>query len=333
MFREWDARTAPDAEVEALLAMLNAALAADQPGDPLWRNDRFRECITELVPGQRRQAWTAHDGDGRLCGHVNMLLMGDTGVVELLVHPADRRRGLGRRLLGRAVRWAHAQGYTSVGVEVPGDTPGVAFYGGLGFRQAYAEVRSVLDLGSVDWLALGEMARGIGSGYRLAYHRGGPPAELLASYTLAKAEMRNAGGDGDLELRPGSYDPQRLTESLACLERRGMSPHVIVAVHERSDEVAGLTEVVVPAQRPSRADQYDTVVVPDHRGYGIDRAMKARMLFELRAAAPRVREVQTWNDPQDRHLININADMGFRTDRPWLEYEAEVPALVARLAR
>ncbi|GGJ91800.1 hypothetical protein GCM10010123_22010 [Pilimelia anulata] len=316
----------------ALLTLLNAALTADQPGDPLWRNTLFRENIAELMPGQRRQAWIATDGDGVLRGHVSMLLMGDTGVIELVVDPAVRRRGLGRQLLGRAVRWAHAQGYASVGVEVPGDTPGVDFYEGLGFRRAYAEVRSILDLATVDWLALGEMARGIGSGYRLAYHSGGPPTELLPSYALAKAEMRNAGDEGDLELRPSSYDPQRLTESIACLHRRGLAPHVIVAIHERSDDVAGLTEVVVPAQRPSRADQYDTVVVPDHRGYGIDRAMKARMLFELRAAAPRVHEVQTWNDPEDQHLMKINSDMGFRTDRPWLEYEAEVADLVTRLA-
>lgn len=329
LFTPWDARTAPDADLAALLAMLNAAIAADQPGDPLWQDTFFRECVTELMPGQRRKAWVARDAAGGLLGHVSMLLMGDTGVVELLVDPAYRGRGIGHRLLGRAVRWAHAQGYASVGVEVPGETPGVRFYERLGFRQAYTEVRSVLELRDVDWLRLGEMARGIGSGYRLAYHRDGPPEDLLPSYTLAKAEMRGLGDDW--ELRPSSYDPQRLHESIACLQRRGLSPHIVVAVHDRSQQVAGLTEVVVPAQRPSRADQYDTVVVPEHRGYGIDRAMKARMLFELRAAAPRVTEVQTWNDPYDHHLMKINAELGFRTDRPWLEYEAEVADLVPRL--
>ncbi|HEX5740348.1 MAG TPA: GNAT family N-acetyltransferase [Pilimelia sp.] len=332
LLREWDARTAPESEIEALLAMLNAVLATDQPADPLWRNVLFRECITELMPGQRRQAWVARDDAGLLTGHVSMLLMGDTGVLELVVDPVHRGHGLGRRLLGQAVRWAHGQGYASVGVEVPGDTPTVDFYARLGFRRAYAEVRSILDLTSVDWLALGEMASGIGSGYRLAYHAGGPPEELLASYTLAKAEMRNADEDGELDLRPSSYDARRLAESIACLRRRGLSPHIVVAIHERTGEVAGLTEVVVPAQRPCRADQYDTVVVPDHRGYGIDRAMKARMLFELRAAEPGVREVQTWNAPDDHHLLKINSELGFRTDRLWLEYEAEMADLVARLA-
>ena len=39
---------------------------------------------------------------------------------------------------------------------------------------------------------------------------------------------------------------------------------------------------MVPAQHPSRADQYDTIIVPEHNGYGLARAIKARMLLELR---------------------------------------------------
>ena len=68
-----------------------------------------------------------------------------------------------------------------------------------------------------------------------------------------------------------------------------MKPYIVLGVHESSGEVAGLTEVVVAARaHPTRADQYDTIVVPEHRGYGIDRAIKARMLLELRSAEPKL---------------------------------------------
>ena len=105
----------------------------------------------------------------------------------------------------------------------------------------------------------------------------------------------------------------------------------MVAIHERSGTVAGLTEVVTPVQHPTRADQYDTIVVPEHRGYGIGRAIKARMLFELRSAESGLHDVQTWNAPENEYMLKVNAELGFKADREWREYDAEVPDLVRHL--
>jgi GNAT superfamily N-acetyltransferase len=332
MVREWDPQAASSAEIESMLDLLNAVLAADTPDDPLWRNSHLREYLSEVMPGERRLVWVAEETAGgvtTMAGHISVLLLGDIGVIELYVHPTARGKGLGRRLLAEATRRAYMEGFSSIGVEVVGGTPAVRFYESLGFRCAYTETRSVLRLEAVDWLALGEMARGISAGYRVEYHPGGPSDELLASYAVAKAEVRDPE-DGDLELRPSSYDPQRLRDSLSCLHRRGMTPHIVLAIHEQTGEVAGLTEVVVPAQHPTRADQYDTIVVPDHRGYGIDRAIKARMLFELRSAEPGLIDVQTWNAPENESMLKVNAELGFEPDREWFEYEAEVADLVQR---
>jgi hypothetical protein len=188
----------------------------------------------------------------------------------------------------------------------------------------------VLKLSTLDWLAVGEMARGIAAGYRVEFFPGGPPDDLLGAYAMAKAAMREAETE-DLDLRPSSYDPERLRDSLACLHKRGMKPYIVLALHERTGAVAGLTEVVVPAQHPTRADQYDTIVVPDHRSYGIDRAIKARMLFELRSAEPELTEVQTWNALDNEQILKVNAELGFQPDREWYEYGADVPAVLRRL--
>ncbi|WP_213453846.1 GNAT family N-acetyltransferase [Rhizomonospora bruguierae] len=336
MVREWDPLTAPDEEIESLLGTLNAALAADLPEDPPWRNAYLREYLGETMQGERRICWVAQEGTpaspGKLKAQASVLLLGDIGVLDLLVHPDYRRAGVGRSLIGEAARRAYREGFTSVGVEVIGDTPAVPFYESIGFACAYRESRSVLPLSSVDWLALGEMSRGIGAGYRIEYYPGGPPEELIASYARAKAEVRDVEDDpGDLDLRPSSYDPERLRDSIATLHRRGMKPYIVLAIHEKTGEVAGLTEVVVPAQHPSRADQYDTIVVPDHRGYGIDRAIKARMLFELRSAEPQLTEVQTWNALDNAPMLKVNAELGFLPDREWREYDADVADVVARL--
>jgi len=263
-------------------------------------------------------------------GYATILLLGDIGVVECIVHPDMRRAGVGRALLQAVVARAHSEGFQAIGVEVPGATPAVEFIESLGFRKAFTEVRSVLELENVDWYRVGQMADGVAAGYTLRFCPDSPPDDLIEAYAAAKAQLQGVDV-GDLDLRPSSYEPDRLRASLATLHARGLRPYIVVAVHEATGVVAALTEVVVPQQRPIRADQYDTIVVPDHRGYGVGRAIKARMLFELRSAVPTLTQVQTWNAAVNEPMIKVNADLGFEPDREWLEFEADVPDLARTL--
>jgi GNAT superfamily N-acetyltransferase len=328
--REWDPGTASAAELEAVLRALNDIVAFDVPEDPPWRDTMFREYLAVTMPGERRTSWLAVEESGAILGHASLLALEDIGVLELSVIPSARRGHVGTALLSAVARRAAEEGFESVGVEVIGGTPSAKFFEAYGFECAFIEMRNLLDLGGVDWLRLGEMAAGIGAGYRIEYHPGGPPPSHFAAYAAAKEAARASVVD-DLELRPSSYDSDRLQASLATLHARGLKPYIVLAVHEQSDNIAGLTEVVVPAQRPTRADQYDTIEVPTHRGYGISRAIKARMLFELRAAEPHLLDVQTWNALENEPLLQVNAELGFKPDREWREYEADVIDLLRRL--
>lgn len=335
--REWDPQTAAATEIASIVALLNEAIAIDLPDDPPWHDGSMRDYLSVTMPGERKVTWLAEETEGDAArgipplGEANILMLGDIGVLEIIVHPKARRLGVGRALLTEVVKRAKAEGFTALGVEVPGDTSAVDFYRRFGFECAFTEVRSVLKLDSVDWFTLGEIASRVGAGYRIDFFAGGPPPDLFAAYAAAKAEVREAHPIGDLELRPSSYEPQRLQASINTLAARGLKLYVVVAVQESSGEVAGLTEVVVPQQHPTRADQYDTVVVPRHRGYGVGRAIKARMLFELRSAEPGIDEVQTWNAAINEPLIRVNQELGFVPDRQWLEYEADVAELATLL--
>jgi GNAT superfamily N-acetyltransferase len=328
--REWDPGTAPAAELDAVLRALNEIVALDVPEDPPWRETMFREYLGVTMPGERRTSWLATTDGGELLGHASLLALEDIWVLELSVVPSARRGRVGTTLLSAVARRAAEEGFESVGVEVIGGTPSIKFFEAHGFECAFIEMRNLLDLSGVDWLRLGEMAAGIGAGYRIEYYPGGPPPEVYAGYAAAKEFARASVAD-DLDLRPSSYDSERLAASLRTLHARGLKPYIVLAVHEQSETIAGLTEVVVPAQRPTRADQYDTIEVPTHRGYGISRAIKARMLFELRAAEPHLLDVQTWNALENEPLLQVNAELGFKPDREWREYEADVIDLLRRL--
>ncbi|WP_155389986.1 GNAT family N-acetyltransferase [Catellatospora paridis] len=335
--REWDPRTAAATEITSLVALLNEVSAVDLPDDPLWQDGRMRDYLAVTMPGERKMMWLVEENEGDAArgvaplGAGSIILLGDIGVVEILVHPKARRQNIGRALLAEQVRVALRKGFSTLGVEVAGDTTAVDFYQAYGFTLAFTEIRSVLRLDTVDWFSLGDLAAGIGAGYQIEFYADGPPEHLITPYAAAKAEVRDDYDLGDLDLRPSSYEPERLLASLHTLAARGLQLYVVVAVQEKTGEVAGLTEVVVPAQRPGRADQYDTVVVPRHRGYGVGRAIKARMLFELRSAEPNLTEVQTWNAAVNEPLIKVNQELGFVADRQWLEYEGDVVELAANL--
>jgi GNAT superfamily N-acetyltransferase len=330
--REWDPSAAPAAEITAWVRAYNNALATDLPDDPPWTDERMRDYLTVTMPGERRLTWIIESDSGdETLGYGRLLALSDLGVLELFVVPSARRSGAGQMLLKAMAQRAEVEGFTSLGVEVSGGTASSAFYLNHGFTHVYSEMRSILDLTSVDWNEIAEMAAGVVHGYRLEFHAGDLPDDMLATYAEAK-QVRRLDPMGDLDLRPSSYDPERLRASLRCLQARGLRPYIVVAIHERSEKVAALTELVVPAHHSTRGDQYDTVIVPEHNGYGLARAIKARMLLELRAAEPQLRDVQTWHATDREQLQQVNKELGFRPDREWQEYEVDTAELVARMS-
>ncbi len=308
----------------------NEALAADLPNDPPWGTDRLREYLTVTMPGERRLTWLAEDDDGTVVGYGRLLLLSDLGVLEMFVVPRLRGKGIGPALLKAVVDRAATENFNSLGVEVIAGTTAATFYQAQGFTHVYTEMRSILSLPDVDWDHIKKMAAELVTGYRVEVYAGDMPDELLPAYAETK-QVRRLDPTGELDLRPSSYDTERLRASLHCLNDRGLRPYIVVAIHERSGQVAGLTELVVPAQHPTRADQYDTVIMPAHNGYGLARAIKARMLLELRVHEPQLREVQTWHATDRETLQAVNKELGFQPDREWREYEVDTADLAARV--
>ncbi|MQA24624.1 MAG: GNAT family N-acetyltransferase [Micromonosporaceae bacterium] len=321
------------------MCLINDVLHADLPDEPPWRSDHVREYLAVNMPEERRLMWfaeddagTAADG-GKVLGSASLLLVGgQTGVLDLFVRADARRQGIARELLN-AVAWrANAERRRTLTVEVIGGTPGVRFYEACGFHRTLVEVRHVLTLEHVHWPRTEQIAGQLANGYRVEYLPGGPPEEMLEPYARAKLMLRHLPGD-DFDIdRMVSIEANRLRASLSTLRRRGMRSYVVVVTHDATRQVAGLTELVVPAHRPERADQYDTLVVQAHRGYGLGLAMKARMLMAMRDDEPQIRDVVTWQTLEMEQMARVNSVLGFVPDREWYEYEADVPELLAHLS-
>jgi RimJ/RimL family protein N-acetyltransferase len=121
------------------------------------------------------------------------------------------------------------------------------------------------------------------------------------------------------------WDADRVREMAEVVAKRGDDLYTVAALH--GEVVAGFTEVVVPAGAAERAAQYDTAVVPEHRGRRIGIWVKAAMLDWLRAERPEVGEIETDNSDDNVHMLAVNEELGFRRLREYRDYQAEAADL------
>ena len=324
-----DPETADPAPLHRLLA---DAAALDLPDDPPPTVEQVAGRLRTRRGDRRSLRWVVRDGD-RLTGHLSLMLPGvdnpQLAFFFVTVHPDDRRRGIATTLLREAVRTAAADGRRSLVGEAWDGTPGADFCRAYGLRPVSTERVSLLRLAAVDWPDVEAAAAAPHPGYRLERWVGHCPEELLGSYGRAKAAMNDAP-TGDMDMTGRTYPPEVLREDEAAFRAEGRELHVVVAVHEDSSEVAGLTEVAAGAT--PRADQEDTAVVPAHRGHGLGLWLKADLLVRLRAARPDVAEILTGNATDNPHMLAINERLGFRPYRALTEWQAPVAELAARLA-
>lgn len=328
-----DPAAAPEADLADWHDLHCAVWAHDLPDDP---PSVLADTVASLryqFAIKRRLHWLARIG-GKAAGACELQLDEapnlDIGEVEVLVAPAFRRRGLGRALLAEAVGRLAREGRSTVAGEVVAGTAGEPFATAHGFACALTEQRGILRTADAAVADLDALATALPSGYRLQRWAGHVPAAWLDAFVRAKEAMADAP-TGDLSWRPLDLDTPKWRDIEDVLDRRGQQMHIVVAIHQATGVVAGLTEVSYSRINPQRASQEDTIVVPEHRGRGLGLTLKADMLRWLRAECPQVQEIQTWNAESNSHMLAINDRLGARRERTWCEYQAPVATVIDRL--
>jgi GNAT superfamily N-acetyltransferase/RimJ/RimL family protein N-acetyltransferase len=320
-------------KIRECFEVYHAAQRVDEPEEPWFTEQPFRGWITVGWDGSPREVWLAVDQHGSAAGWYRLHLPSrenlDQAGLDLVVHPAERQRGVGLALLRHAAGRATAHGRAVFNGGTRNGSAGEAFARSVGAKPGLVEVQRVLDLGRLE---KGKLARLRGpaelaaAGYSLESWVGPIPEEFLGDV----AALYDAMGDAprDPEIAHEEWDAQRVRESINRRQHYGLRDYTLVARHDDTGELAALSEMAVDPADPGWGFQMNTVVIRKHRGHRLGLLTKIAMMELLATTEPQLERISTWNAEVNEHMIAVNEAIGYTVfGQPVTESRLDVTAV------
>jgi GNAT superfamily N-acetyltransferase len=316
----------------------------DEPDGPWFTEHAFRGWLQVGWGGDPREVWLVRDpaedpAKGPVAGWYMLELPDlenlDQSDLTLVVHPAQRRRGFGRALLRHAAARAAANGRSVLASPARLGSDGEPFARSTGAEPGLVDVQRVMDVHAMpgDQLAgLREGAERAAAGYSLLRWVGLVPEESLEPAAALYEALNDAPHDP--RTAPAVWDGQRVRERINDLRPHyGLRIYAVVARHDATGDLAGLTEIAVDPEDPGWGFQMLTGVTRAHRGHRLGLLVKAAMAEWLREAEPGLERIQTWNARSNRHMIAVNEALGYTIrGQPSCWWRLEVAAVLGEQA-
>lgn len=282
----------------------------------------------ERSPAGHRLVWLACDTAGNPVGSAFLRIFTRPGQahlaeLELRVHPAERRGGVGTRLLEEATAAARAEGRRSVIMQAEADSPGDHFLRARGLRQVLALTFARLPLAEVDPYALSALVEQPHPGYLLTSWDGVVPDLLAQTFADSRRAMDDMPMD-DTDYGTVSWDVERVRAAAESVERRGDLLHTVAAVDAGDGSIVGFTELVVPGTGAGDGQHYGTGVLPEHRGHGLGSWMKAASIQHARHRHPQLTGLLADTADSNRPMRRINDAFGYAPTHRSLEYQLDL---------
>jgi GNAT superfamily N-acetyltransferase len=311
---------------------LREAWSAEIPGDPGACRVNYHAILTAPWPDQEERAYLGVvDGVpvGYCAATVHLVDNRDVLGCELFVKVDHRRHGYGAALLDHLVTLAREAGCTRLLTEMPMDGMGAPWARSRGAR-AVSEIRHHrLDLASVDTAAhdaLLAQARARATGYTVLQWTSPMPDEHLAGCAVLEGKMSTDIPFDDLEWEPEVYDVDRMRRRNAMIAARGMRQYTSAARHDATGDLVGSTTLTRLATLPDLVDQWETIVLHEHRGHRLGILLKIENLRLAQREEPRLRFVDTANADSNAPMLRVNVALGFVPVRTWGEWELALSA-------
>lgn len=148
-------------------------------------------------------------------------------------------------------------------------------------------------------------------GYAVRTWHGAIPEELLQPMILIQNRMPIDAPNANFDPRDGGLTAKRLRTYEEAVMERGQSIVTTAIHHVASGDLVGYTELHVGTEGVA-AVQQDTLVHGEHRGKGLGLTLKSTNLVAMLEQHREVERIHTWNAAENRHMLAINAALGFR---------------------
>ena len=335
-----DLKNATEREYQALhrfTTRLRAELLPDDPPTPLeaaihaWRNPS---------PLVTTSTWVAWKGDREGVAGRGQLMLPTSGANEHLgqamieVLPEARRQHLGRTLLTAIAAALRDAGRRVLIVKTTDRVPaGARFMERLEAEAGLAAHAHQLAIADLDLERIANWcAAGPHTDYELVVWEGPyPDADLEAIAALM--EVMNTQPHGGLAVEAQPVTPAMLRQIEVALATRGAQRWTFAARERSTGRLAGFTEAMWIPGTPHLLLQTNTGIVPEHRGRGLARWLKAEMLGQLPPWRPEVRFVRTSNADSNAAMLKVNAELGFKPYESWTVWQVALERVEAYLSR
>ena len=241
--------------------------------------------------------------------------------LDVFTVPEQRRRGHGTTVIealeeiGRDAERSILYGEAVWDLDAV-DPASQAFSEAVGFRLDIMDAMRELQLPAT--LPPVEVAEG----YTIHSWRGACPDEWAQGYVDVRQLINEEAPGGDAELENEFWDVARTRAEEAMWNAQGRTPQVSIAVSD-DGEVVGHTQLLFPADS-DEVYQWDTLVLPTHRGHGLGLALKVTTMQEAADLLDGRRRITTYNAAGNEPMIRVNEALGFR-QTAWVgEYVKEL---------
>jgi GNAT superfamily N-acetyltransferase len=324
-------RVNPD-DLSQVTAVADVQEAARKVDDP----DAFPP-IPEMLAGQMRYGWDLDPEENylytpdRTSDPVGVLVL-DMPMrdnlhlvwAQIFVHPEHRRRGYGSAIMNEALRRTREAGRNTIWVGTAEDDQGARkFVEGFGFSYASHDARRrqvLADLNQAEVRRRWAEAQEAASDYCLERLQSPVTDQVLAELVEVTAAINDAPM-GDLTFEHEKFDLQRLRDIETALLGRGDRAYRVITRHRKTGEVGGHTMVMTHPLQPDVGGQGDTAVARHHRGHRLGLLLKIDMMLWLAEAKPQLKIIETWNNVDNKFMINVNEALGYRLSRIFNMYE------------
>lgn len=267
----------------------------------------------------------ARDADGAAVagGTAELPLRDNTGFVyvDVFTAPEHRRLGHGATVIealekiGRGADRSimHGEAVWELAAEDPASQ---AFAVSVGFTLDIMDAMRELPLPAT------LPALDVADGYSIHTWRGACPERWVEGYTDLRQLINEEAPRGDAGLQNEFWDVARTRAEEAMWADQGRTPQVSIAVSQ-DGEVVGHTQLLFSSGSPN-AYQWDTLVLPTHRGHGLGLALKVTTMQESADLLEGRRRIVTYNAAGNEAMIRVNEALGFR-QTAWVgEYVKEL---------